>query len=66
MVETFRTHDVRTVVALQAATAKTVEEALTDPQKAAVYSKFMDKKQIPMASIYELEKTIRATAPISV
>jgi len=56
MVETFRTHDVRTVVALQAAKAKTVEEALTDPQKAAVYSKFMDKKQIPMASIYELEK----------
>lgn len=55
MVETFRAHDVRTVVALQEAKAKSVDEALADPQKAAIYTKFMDKKQVPMASVYETD-----------
>ena len=52
MVETFRAHDVRTVVALQEAKANSVAEALADPQKAAIYAKFMDKKQVPMGTVY--------------
>ena len=52
MVETFRAHDVRSVVALQEAKAASEAEALADPKKAAVYYKFMDKDQVPMASVY--------------
>lgn len=53
MVETFKAHDVRTMIALQEAKADDVEEAFADPAKAAVYTKFMDKGQVPMASVYD-------------
>ncbi|WP_432536347.1 type I restriction endonuclease subunit R [Kineococcus arenarius] len=49
MVETYRAQDLRKKVALNCARAQTETEALADPDKAAVYRKFMDKKQTPMA-----------------
>ncbi len=55
MVETFKAHDIRKVVALHKAKAENEIEALSDPKKAAVYNKFMDKAQIPMASVYETD-----------
>lgn len=50
MVETYKSLDLRKQVALHAARAGDEAEALSDPEKAKVFRKFMDKKQVPMAS----------------
>ncbi len=46
---TFRDTDIRRQIALKKAKAFTVEEALSDPQKEAVYYKYLDASRVPMA-----------------
>jgi type I restriction enzyme, R subunit len=46
---TYRDKDVRQAVALEQAKATTVEEALADPKKSAVFYKYMDSSQVKMA-----------------
>lgn len=46
---TFKDKDVRKAVALEKARASTVEEALSDPEKAEVYYKYMDASKVNMA-----------------
>ncbi len=46
---TFKDKDVRRVVALEKAKAKTEQEAMSDPAKNKIYSKYMDPSQISMA-----------------
>ncbi len=48
-VMTYKDSDVRRVIALEKAKAKTVEEALQDTKKAEIYYKYMDIAQIKMA-----------------
>ena len=48
-VMTYKDSDVRRVIALEKAKAKTVEEALQDTKKAEIYYKYMDTAQIKMA-----------------
>lgn len=50
MVETYKALDLRKQVALLAARAGNEAEALSDPEKKNIFNKFMDKKQVPMAS----------------
>lgn len=49
MIQTFKDTDLRRQVALKQANAKTEEEALKNPKKAAVYYKFMSPSQTKMA-----------------
>ncbi|MGP6174266.1 type I restriction endonuclease subunit R, EcoR124 family [Corynebacterium sp. A21] len=53
MVETYRADHIREYVALREAHATNVDEVYSDPQKTAVYTKFMDKGQVPMASTWD-------------
>ena len=46
---TYRDKDVRRVVALEKAHAKTEEEAIADPEKSKVFYQYMDASKIPMA-----------------
>ncbi len=46
---TFKDKDVRRVVALEKAKAKNEQEAMSDPAKNKIYSKYMDPSQISMA-----------------
>ena len=46
---TYADKDVREAVALEKAKASSVEEALADPTKSAMYYKYMDPSQVPMA-----------------
>ena len=48
-VMTYKDTDVRRVVALEKAKAKTVEEALQDREKSEIYYKYMDSAQVKMA-----------------
>ena len=48
---TYKDKDVRTVVALERAKAKTVEEAMGDPQKKKVFMDYM--QTVPMAGFYD-------------
>lgn len=50
MVETFSSMELRKLVALEKARATSETEALADPAKAEVFTRFMDKKQVPLAS----------------
>lgn len=50
MVETYKELELRKQVALHAARAKDEAAALSHPDKAKIFRKFMDKKQVPMAS----------------
>lgn len=54
MVETYKSFDLRKQVALHAARAEDEGEALSDPDKEKIFRKFMDKKQVPMASSVDL------------
>lgn len=45
---TYKDKDVRKVVALEKAKAKTEEEAISDPIKRKIYYKYMDASQVPM------------------
>lgn len=51
MVCTYKDRDVRSVVALEQAKAKTVEEAVSNPRKSSIYYKFMN--DIPMAGYFD-------------
>lgn len=47
---TFKDKDVRTAVALMKANAKTVEEAINNPEKSKIYYHYMDSSKVKMAS----------------
>lgn len=49
LVSTYKDSKLREAVALDEAKANTVKEALDDPEKKAVYQRFMDRKQVAMA-----------------
>ena len=49
LVSTYKDSKLREAVALDEAKANTVKEALDDPEKKAVYQRFMDSKQVAMA-----------------
>lgn len=51
-VATFKDRDLRRVVALEKAKAKTVEEALADPKKSEIYYKYMDTAKVKMAGYF--------------
>lgn len=48
-VSTFRDREVRQAVAVRQAKAESVEDALADPKKSAVFYKYMDSSQVKMA-----------------
>lgn len=48
-VMTYRDADIRNAVALEKAKAATVEEAIGDPRRSAVYYRYMDSSQVKMA-----------------
>ena len=50
---TFKDKDVRKVVALEKAKAKTEEEAISDPAKSKIYYKYMDAGQVPMVGYFD-------------
>lgn len=50
---TFKDKDVRKVVALEKAKAKTEEEAISDPLKSKVYYKYMDAGQVGMVGHFD-------------
>ena len=52
---TFKDKDVRKVVALEKAKAKTEEEAISDPAKSKIYYKYMDAGQVPMVGNFDNE-----------
>ena len=47
---TFKDKDIRQVVALEKAKAKTIEEVFTSPEKTAIFNKYM--KEVPMAGFF--------------
>lgn len=51
---TYKDKDVRQAVALEQARAATVEEALADSQKSAVFYKYMDSSQVKMAGCFDM------------
>lgn len=60
MVETYKASDLRKQVALRNAWAKDEHEALSNPEKAEVFRRFMDRKQVPMASSVNMNgRTVR-------
>ena len=69
MVKTYRDADIRNAVALEKAKAATVEEAIADPKKRAVYYKYMDSSQVKMAGYLdtagEYTKGIEDELPIA-
>ena len=50
---TFKDKDVRKVVALEKAKAKTEEEAISDPTKSKIYYKYMDASVVPMVGNFD-------------
>lgn len=50
---TFKDKDVRKVVALEKAKAKTEEEVISDPVKKAIYYTYMDASQVPMVGHFD-------------
>lgn len=50
---TFKDRDVRKVVALEKAKAKTEEEAIKDPKKSKIYYKYMDANQVGMVGHHD-------------
>ena len=53
MVQTYKENDLRLNVALDKAKASTVEEALSDPEKADIYHFYMNPEKIKMAGYYD-------------
>ena len=49
MIETYKSRDLRKQVALEKAKASSEEEAISDAQKAKIYYKYMNVRQVPMA-----------------
>ena len=50
---TFKDKDVRKVVALEKAKAKTEVEAISDPDKSKIYYKYMDTGRVPMVGYFD-------------
>lgn len=50
---TFKDKDVRKVVALEKAKAKTEKGAITDPAKSIIYYKYMDAGRVPMVGYFD-------------
>lgn len=57
MVMTYKDKDLRKAVALEKAKAETEVEVFSDPKKEAVYYKYMDANQIPMAGYRKSDGT---------
>lgn len=53
MIMTYSDNDIRTAVALEKAKAATAAEAIADPAKSAVFYRWMDAQQVPMADTKE-------------
>ncbi|MBW3087245.1 HsdR family type I site-specific deoxyribonuclease [Bifidobacterium sp. 82T24] len=51
MVTTYKDSEIRLKVALDKAKAENIDEALADPAKTEVYEHYMDKNEVPMASM---------------
>jgi type I restriction enzyme R subunit len=50
MIETFSEHDLRVQIGLDKSKSSTVSEALSDPQKRAIFYHYQDSTQVPMVS----------------
>jgi len=53
LISTYKDSKLRELVALHEAKATTVIDALNDPKKKAIYSRFMDKSQVDMAGHWD-------------
>lgn len=53
LISTYKDSKLREVVALDEAKANTIKEALADPKKKEIYSRFMDKSQVAMAGHWD-------------
>ncbi|MFW2162761.1 type I restriction endonuclease subunit R [Acinetobacter beijerinckii] len=53
LISTYKDSKLREFIALDEAKAKTVQEALADPKKKEIYSRFMDKSQVSMAGHWD-------------
>lgn len=53
LISTYKDSKLREFIALDEAKAKTVQEALADPKKKEIYSRFMDKSQVAMAGHWD-------------
>ena len=53
MVTTYKDKDLRTAVALDEAKATSIEDALSDPNKSAIYYRFMDSSKVKMSGHYD-------------
>ena len=55
LVETYKQRDLREAVALEQAKAKTVEEAMADEKKKAIYLKYTQGKTVPMSGYHVVD-----------
>ncbi|WP_422505491.1 type I restriction endonuclease subunit R, partial [Acinetobacter sp. JADD-285] len=53
LISTYKDSKLREAVALDEAKANTIKEALDDPKKKEIYSRFMDKSQVAMAGHWD-------------
>lgn len=53
LISTYKDSKLREAVALDEAKANTVQEAIADPKKKEIYSRFMDKSQVAMAGHWD-------------
>lgn len=53
LISTYKDSKLREVVALDEAKANTIQEAMADPKKKEIYSRFMDKSQVAMAGHWD-------------
>ncbi|MCU4495692.1 HsdR family type I site-specific deoxyribonuclease [Acinetobacter ursingii] len=53
LISTYKDSNLREAVALDEAKANTIKEALDDPKKKEIYSRFMDKSQVAMAGHWD-------------
>ncbi|MHA3893012.1 type I restriction endonuclease subunit R [Acinetobacter sp. GXMZU3951] len=53
LISTYKDSKLREAVALDEAKAHTVQEAMADPKKKEIYSRFMDKSQVAMAGHWD-------------
>ena len=53
LISTYKDSKLREAVALDEAKANTIKEALDDPKKKEIYSRFMDKNQVAMAGHWD-------------
>ena len=53
LISTYKDSKLREAVALDEAKANTIQEAMADPKKKEIYSRFMDKSQVAMAGHWD-------------